>query len=357
MQAAIDELLANDTLHTLVVPASGGDGSATYVVHDLHVRNAPGRIHKQIVLEDGVLLQRSGGHIGALTSPGFFTIHNSSNFTLRGLATLDAFNGGQGLYVADSSDVRVDGLMVRNSWWWNTEIEHSTRLTLSNYIALNDPGLPFHQNDGVNFEHSTHVALRRAFLVSADDLTCVKADPEDGAGLDGSYTPDIGEVVVDDVVGLNPDYDISLKLGWGAAARRIYNVSYSNIDLIDLYPVSRPGDVINLYLTLVHRDKPVEVTNISFTNITFDKQGIKVDMPHGYAHVKGVRFENIRGQRGNFSSIELSGHSDEYGIDDVLFRDVYLGGRLLTAESAAADGMKVAFARGVRYESSIEQLR
>ena len=28
------------------------------------------------------------------------------------------------------------------------------------------------------------------------------------------------------------------------------------------------------------------------------------------------------------------------------------GGRLLTAESAAADGMKVAFARGVRYESS-----
>ena len=60
-------------------------------------------------------------------------------------------------------------------------------------------------------------------------------------------------------------------------------------------------------------------------------------MPHGYAHVKGVRFENVVGQRGNFSSIELSGHSDEYGIDDVLFRDVYLGGRLLTAESAAAD--------------------
>ena len=90
-----------------------------------------------------------------------------------------------------------------------------------------------------------------------------------------------------------------MELGWGAAARRIYNVSYSNIDLIDLYPVSRPGDVINLYLTLVHRDKPVEVTNISFTNITFDKQGIKVDMPHGYAHVKGVRFENLVGQRGN----------------------------------------------------------
>ena len=87
MQAAIDELLANDTLHTLVIPATGGDGS-TYVVHDLHVRTC--RATPQA--EDGVLLQRSGGHIGALTSPGFFTIHNSSNFS-RGLATLDAVKG------------------------------------------------------------------------------------------------------------------------------------------------------------------------------------------------------------------------------------------------------------------------
>ena len=32
--------------------------------------------------------------------------------------------------------------------------------------------------------------MERLFISSQDDLQCVKADPEDGWGTDGSYTPD-----------------------------------------------------------------------------------------------------------------------------------------------------------------------
>ena len=32
--------------------------------------------------------------------------------------------------------------------------------------------------------------MDRLFISSQDDLQCVKADPEDGWGTDGSYTPD-----------------------------------------------------------------------------------------------------------------------------------------------------------------------
>ena len=54
-------------------------------------------------------------------------------------------SGGQGLYVSESSDVEVEGLIVRNSWWWNTEVEHTTRLTLKSYKALQDPQFSFYQ--------------------------------------------------------------------------------------------------------------------------------------------------------------------------------------------------------------------
>ena len=56
-----------------------------------------------VLSQEGVLLQRSGAHIGPFTSPGFFTIFNSRGVSLRGLATFDALNGGQGMCTAQLS--------------------------------------------------------------------------------------------------------------------------------------------------------------------------------------------------------------------------------------------------------------
>jgi len=167
IQAAIDTVLANPQYTTLVFPAKGAN--RVYVTHDLHVTNHTGK-HVELFFEEGVLLQRSGAHIGELTSPGFITLFNSTDVTLRGLATFDAFNGGQGLYVSSCENITVDGLIMRNTWWWNTEVEHSHGLTIRNYKVPNDPEFPFYQNDGVNLEHSTSVVLDRLFVAS--QTTC-----------------------------------------------------------------------------------------------------------------------------------------------------------------------------------------
>ena len=113
-----------------------------------------------VLLQEGVLLQRSGAHIGPFTSPGFFTIFNSRGVSLRGLATFDALNGGQGMCtqthsfpsvfplssslqllrcadISQSDGVVVDGITMRNTWWWNTEVEHSTHVTIQNYKIPN----------------------------------------------------------------------------------------------------------------------------------------------------------------------------------------------------------------------------
>jgi hypothetical protein len=113
IQAAINEVMRNASLHTLVFPfVKGSTQHCTYLSHDLHINNST---EKDVTLyfEEGVLLQRDGSHTGPLTSPGFFTIFNSTGVSLRGYGTLDALNSGQGVYVSQSSRVLVEGLTVR----------------------------------------------------------------------------------------------------------------------------------------------------------------------------------------------------------------------------------------------------
>ena len=150
IQDAIDAVTSNPKYHTLVFPAG------TYLTHDLHIINHTStssntggdKKEVEIYFEEGVLLQRDGSHIGQFTSPGFFTIFNSSGVTLRGLATFDALNGGQGVYISSSTGVTVDGIIMRNTWWWNTEVEHSHHVAFKNYKIPNDPLFPQAQNDG-----------------------------------------------------------------------------------------------------------------------------------------------------------------------------------------------------------------
>lgn len=351
IQSIIDKLITDQRYHTLVFPADGGDGSKTYLTHDLHVTNSS---TKTITLffESGVLLQRDGSHIGELTSPGFFTIYNSTDVTLRGLGTFDALNGGQGLYISNSENVTVDGLIMRNTWWWNTEIEHSMNIKIFNYKIPNDPHKPSYQNDGLNIEHSTHVRVNRLFVASQDDLQCIKADPEDGIDRHGNYTPDIGEIYVSNMVGYNSG-SISLKVGWGATCRRIFNISYTNIDIINN---KRPGGdmyhgaVIGFDLEITHISHPVSISNISYTNVRYENQALFVKATGGFATIRNVYFNNITAEQGDFSSLTVVGNSSKYDIEGVLFKNVRVGGKLVTHD-ALNHGMKVAYAKNITFET------
>ena len=39
--------------------------------------------------------------------------------------------------ISQSDGVVVDGITMRNTWWWNTEVEHSTHVTIQNYKIPN----------------------------------------------------------------------------------------------------------------------------------------------------------------------------------------------------------------------------
>ena len=76
-----------------------------------------------------------------------------------------------------------------------------------------------------------------------------------------------------------------MKLGWGATARRIYNVSYTNIDIVDAKwtHIGAHSSAIDVQLKITHPANPVVVSNVSWTNVTFENsngvQRIAVELP------------------------------------------------------------------------------
>ena len=79
----------------------------------------------------------------------------------------------------------------------------------------------------------------------------------------------MGEVYVTNMVGLNAGSD-SIKLGWGTTSRRMYNMRWENIDVVNYCPEGcgtpsarvRGGRIIGFDLYITHRLNPSVVSNV-----------------------------------------------------------------------------------------------
>ena len=79
----------------------------------------------------------------------------------------------------------------------------------------------------------------------------------------------VGEVYVTNMVGLNAGSD-SIKLGWGTTSRRMYNMRWENIDVVNYCPEGcgtpsarvQGGRIIGFDLYITHRLNPSVVSNV-----------------------------------------------------------------------------------------------
>merc|ERR1711994_903041 len=99
-----------------------------------------------------------------------------------------------------------------------------------------------------------------------------------------------------------------------------------------------------------HISHPVAISNISYTNIWYENQEIFVKASDGFATIRNVYFNNITAEQGEFSSIAVVGNSSKYDIEGVLFKNVRVGGKLVTHD-ALNHGMKVAYAKNITFET------
>ena len=84
--------------------------------------------------------------------------------------------------IEQSSAITVDGIVVRDSSYWDTLIYRSDQVTLQNYKVINcrPTTTTYNNTDGVDFDESTNGTLSNAFLYTGDDAMATKN--EEAAG-------------------------------------------------------------------------------------------------------------------------------------------------------------------------------
>lgn len=154
-----------------------------------------------------------------------------SNISLRGRGTLDG-NGtvlrAQGkpanlIRVRNSSNVLIEGLVLRNPAAWNTHVLHSNNVTLRDLKIINDPDVP--NTDGIDPDSSTKVLVDHCFAYCSDDNIAVKSTNN------GGLLKDVDDILVKDCVFLTRKS--SLKVGTETKARTMRNIRFVNNDVVE----------------------------------------------------------------------------------------------------------------------------
>ena len=255
-----------------------------------------------------------------------------NNITFRGRGIIDA--GGctthaRNLVFVKGSDIRLEGVILRDASTWTVPIRQSDRVSVNNLKLLGYRA----NSDGIDICNSRDVTVEKCFIRTLDDLIVIKSDKGQG---------EVKRIVARNCVLWN---QVAHALSVGAELREnVDDVLFSDCDII--HDQGREWS-----LRVFHCDA-ARVSNIRFENIRIEEARKCISVWIGKAvwtrdpepgHIQGVSFKDIQAS-GNPLAIELTGMDDGHGIEDVLFQNVLCNGKALTR-----DGLKAnAFVKNLR---------
>lgn len=264
-----------------------------------------------------------------------------SDFQLLGNGTIDGSgwsglrgNGGSGIYLVYASDCKhivFDGVVLRDPVFWNTRIYRSKNVQLKNIKILNNrPYKNWTNTDGVDFDSSVDCSLTNAVIHSGDDNMVVK-----GLDTDGLFPTE--NIVFDNVLTLSNS--AAAKIGTETNVKYFKNISFRNIDIVKC----KRAMVIDAL-------DSAKIEHVRFENITvenFDYNGIEVpclidfDITDkswrpcvGNCTIKNVDIFNVN-TLCSFNGVEshILGKSNDYGVSNVLLRNISLKGKKINSLS------------------------
>ena len=265
------------------------------------------------------------------------TFHlRGENITVRGRGIIDgslSTTHARNLMLVEGADIRLEGVILRDSSTWNIPIRRSDRITVRNVKILGYRA----NSDGIDICNSRDVLVEDCFIRTLDDLIVVKTDRGAGAAQ---------RIVARNCVLWN---EVAHALSVGAELREdVADVLFTDCDVIH--------DKGREWTLRVYHCDAARITNIRFENLRIEESPRLISLwidkafwtqDEQRGHIDGVVFRNIVAPA---ARIELNGFDAEHAIENVLFHDVTFGGRPLEA----ADIHQDEFVRGVTVTRSAE---
>lgn len=304
--------------------------------------HAPGLIN----LASNQTLYLAGGAFvkGRVKSQG------ARNASIRGRGILyggdfqkEAMGGDKFIMFVRCDDVRIEGVVSLDAFGWNVMLAGCRNVVVDNVKVIG-----WRKNsDGINPVSSENVAIRNCFIKNQDDGISIKGSEWAG--------PVLKNISIEKCT-MWQNWMRSFVLGGEMTVARTEKISFRDSDI--LYSGVNPKSAGN-------RDAALSVWNVDsgvagdvlFEDIRIEEAVRLVRLAlfknkhsrhPGWGHIDGVTFRNITVERGP-GAIEITGHSEEHLTKDVLFENLRIDGKKISAPSDSKSYRADEFSRGIQF--------
>lgn len=262
------------------------------------------------------------------------------------------------LQIADSTNVTVSGITLRDSPFWNTHVLYSDNVTLHDLNVVNPDDAP--NGDGIDIDSSQHVRISDTYINAGDDAICIKSGKNEqgrevgipaaqltvtnctieaghgGVVIGSEMSGDVRDVTVSNCTFTNTDRGIRIKTQRDRGAV----VEDLRFDTIVMRHVACPFVINGYYFMDIDSDEiPVDegtpmIRNVNFHDITardVESAAFLAGLPE--QHFEGISFDNVEIDAtrdlnaSNLSPAMASNYDQCHGlfcksIDDISFTNV-----------------------------------
>jgi len=256
----------------------------------------------------------------------------------NGLAIRAAGLNASLLKIDQSSNVTVDGILVRDSSYWNTLSYRSDQVTIQNYKVINcRPNSGYNNTDGVDFCDSTNSTLYNAFLYTGDDGMAPKnEDTNNTKNLTHQHV-----VVYNNSVGC--------KIGTNSLGQSMDSIVFKDIDVVK----AGRAMTIEAYDTAV-------VSNATFEDVRVEAAdsiliNLALDSPPTWRTAadtgvyKDTYFTNVSSDVKKV--ISMHGESSSVNITGVHFKNLTIQGKTITSQTDSNASWDInSFVSGIAFQ-------
>jgi hypothetical protein len=244
--------------------------------------------------------------------------------------------------IEQSTDITIDGILVRDPSFWNTLIYRSDLVNIRNYKMINcrPTTTTYNNTDGVNFDESVNGYLSNAFLYTGDDNMAVKN--EEPAG-----TKNTNNIMHEKVVCYSNS--VCAKVGTKTMGATMSAITFRDIDVV------KAGRALNIdaYDTAVVQGTRYE--NIRIEKADSSMIDLSSDQPPDWRDaantsvIKDTYFTNVASDVK--MPIVLHGKSATVNITGVHFKTLTVQGRAITSQTDADATWNInSYATGLTFE-------
>jgi hypothetical protein len=225
--------------------------------------------------------------------------------------------------IEQSSNITVDGVLVRDSSYWNTLIYRSDAVTIQNYKVINcRPNSDYNNTDGVDFDESTNSKLSNAFLYTGDDSMATKN--EEASGVINTKN-----IIHEKVVCYSNS--VGCKVGTKSMGQSMDAITFRDVDVVK----AGRAMTIEAYDTAVvsnttFEDIRVEAADSMFINLALDQPPTWRTAVNTGVY-KDTYFTNVSSDVKKV--ISLHGKSSSVNINGVHFKNLSVQGKVITSRT------------------------